>query len=42
LLSLDQKEEQGLIVDKYTQNDDIQIAANEIVDFSESNPFGTL
>jgi hypothetical protein len=41
LLTVDQKEDQGLIVDKFVQNDDIQIAANEILDFSESNPFGT-
>jgi hypothetical protein len=40
LLTVDQKEDQGLIVDKFVQNDDIQIAANEILDFSESNPFG--
>ena len=41
LLTVDEKEDQGLIVDKYKQNDDIQIAANEILDFSEKNPFGT-
>ena len=41
LLTLDQQEEQGLIVDKFKQNNDIQIAANEILDFNESNPFGT-
>jgi hypothetical protein len=41
LLTVDEREEQGLIVDKYKQNDDIQIAANEILDFSERNPFGT-
>jgi hypothetical protein len=41
LLSVDEQEEQGLIVDKYKQNNDIQIAANEILDFSERNPFGT-
>jgi hypothetical protein len=40
LLTVDQQEEEGLIVDKYSQNNDIQIAANEIVDFSERNPFG--
>ena len=41
LLSVDEQEEQELIVDKYKQNNDIQIAANEILDFSERNPFGT-
>jgi hypothetical protein len=40
LLSIDEKEDEGLIVNKYEQNNDIQIAANEILDFSESNPFG--
>jgi hypothetical protein len=41
LLTVDEREDQGLIVNKYKQNDDIQIAANEILDFSEKNPFGT-
>jgi hypothetical protein len=41
MLTVDEQEEQGLIVDKFIQNNDIQIAANEILDFSESNPFGT-
>jgi hypothetical protein len=41
LTTNDQKKEQGLIVNGYTQNDDIQIASNEILDFSETNPFGT-
>jgi hypothetical protein len=28
-------------IDKYPQNDEIQIAASTLLDFSESNPFGT-
>ena len=27
--------------DKYSQNDDIEFDADQILDFSESNPFGT-
>ena len=27
--------------DKYSQNDDIEFVADQIIDFSESNPFGT-
>ena len=27
--------------DKYQQNDDIEFDADQILDFSESNPFGT-
>jgi hypothetical protein len=40
LLTIDEKIQEGIVVSGYTQNDDIQIAANEIVDFSETNPFG--
>ena len=40
LLTLDEKFNDGIATDGYTQNDDIQIAANEILDFSERNPFG--
>jgi hypothetical protein len=40
LLTLNQQEEQGLIVDKFKQNNDIQMEANKILDFSEGNPFG--
>lgn len=41
LLTIDEKKEEGIISDGFIQNDDIQIAANQIVDFSETNPFGT-
>jgi len=40
LLTLDEKFNDSIATDGYTQNDDIQIAANEILDFSERNPFG--
>lgn len=40
LITIDEKIEDGIVVDGFTQNDDIQIAANEILDFSERNPFG--
>jgi hypothetical protein len=40
LLTVDQKDDQGIVIDKFIQNDDIQIAANDILDFTESNPFG--
>jgi hypothetical protein len=40
LMTIDEKIEDGIAFNGFTQNDDIQIAANEIVDFSERNPFG--
>jgi hypothetical protein len=40
LITIDEKIEDGIAFDGFTQNDDIQIAANEILDFSERNPFG--
>jgi hypothetical protein len=40
LMTIDEKIEDGIVFNGFTQNDDIQIAANEIVDFSERNPFG--
>ena len=41
LMTVDEKKEEGIITDAFIQNDDIQKAANDIIDFSESNPFGT-
>jgi hypothetical protein len=41
LMTIDEKKEEGIITDAFIQNDDIQKAANDIIDFSESNPFGT-
>ena len=41
LMTIDEKKEEGIIADAFIQNDDIQKAANDIIDFSESNPFGT-
>ena len=29
------------VVDKYTENDQFELQADQILDFSESNPFGT-
>jgi len=29
------------VTDKYRQNEDIELEADNIIDFSESNPFGT-
>lgn len=40
LMTVDEKREDNLSFDAFIQNDDIQIAANQIIDFSESNPFG--
>ncbi len=37
----EQKEEKNIIINHFAQNDDVQIAANDILDFSETNPFGT-
>ena len=41
LMTIDEKRDEGIIIDAFIQNDDIQKAANQIIDFSESNPFGT-
>jgi hypothetical protein len=40
LTTIDEKIEDSIVTNGFTQNDDIQIAANEILDFSERNPFG--
>ena len=29
------------IYDEYTENDEFELQADEIIDFAESNPFGT-
>lgn len=41
LKTIDQKKAEGLNFDKFAQNDDIQIEADQLLDFSETNPFGT-
>lgn len=41
ILTTEQKEERNIKFDYFAQNDDVQIAANDIIDFSEINPFGT-
>ena len=37
----DEKQDDGINIDRFAQNDDIQIEANKLIDFSQSNPFGT-
>ena len=39
-LTVEQKEERNIAFDHFAQNDDVQVAANDLLDFSESNPFG--
>lgn len=39
-LTIEQKEERNIAFDHFAQNDDVQVAANDLLDFSESNPFG--
>lgn len=41
ILINDEKQSEGIDTDGFSQNDDIQIAASTLLDFSESNPFGT-
>jgi len=42
LLTLDEKRNENILNDGFTQNDDIQIESNKIIDFSENNPFGVV
>jgi hypothetical protein len=39
-LTNEQLEEEGIETQYFYQNVDIQVEANKILDFSESNPFG--
>ena len=41
IMTNDEKQDDGINIDRFAQNDDIQIEANKLLDFSQSNPFGT-